>query len=461
MALTMKRRRPPRPSVDSPASSSKSAPSSADSAPRGERLQKVLAAAGLGSRRQCEDLILTGRVEVDRQTVLELGTRVDPEKAQIRVDGVVLPQQRRVYYLLNKPMGVVTTNSDPSGRQRVIDLLPQDERVFPVGRLDKSSEGMLLVTNDGELANQLTHPRYGVEKTYQVLVAGRVGPEEMDKLRRGIFLAEGFAKVVRLTVKNQSKRGTLVEIVLDEGRNREIRRLLARVGHKVLRLKRIAIAGVRLGDLEPGEFRRLRPDELRELRQAARESRKRRFNRHAPAAAVVKRRPPAAATAAQGNNLATAAQGDQPTGAADTGGEMPVERSRFVLQQRPKGPRRRGKPGAVGPAAGKPRSGNAGTGKPGTGKPGTGKPIAGKPPGGKVDGRPPRPGGKASRRPPREGAPPAGQVPRGERGARDGSVAGKRSFGGKRPGGKGHSGGKGPSGGKRPGGRSTKGGRRP
>ena len=145
---------------------------------RKERLQKVLAAAGIGSRRQCEELIRTGRIEVDRAVVTRLGTTVDPEHQEIRVDGVVLSWSRRAYYAVHKPRGVVTTHRDPAGRPRVIDLVPTTpERLFPVGRLDLYSDGLILLTNDGELANQLTHPRYGVEKTYRVLVAGVPTPE--------------------------------------------------------------------------------------------------------------------------------------------------------------------------------------------------------------------------------------------------------------------------------------------
>lgn len=237
----------------------------------GERLQKVMAAAGVGSRRYCEELIQAGRVEVDHRVITELGTRVDPHAREIRVDGVALAQAKRVYYLVNKPVGVVSTNHDPAGRPRVIDLLPPTgERLFTVGRLDLSSEGLMLVTNDGELANQLAHPRYGVEKTYQALVAGRPELEVYEKLRSGIHLAEAFAKVAKVTVKNEYKQSTMLEIVLCEGRNREIRRVLAKVGHKVLRLKRIALGDVRLADLEPGQFRRLRTEELQCLRQASR-----------------------------------------------------------------------------------------------------------------------------------------------------------------------------------------------
>jgi len=183
---------------------------------------------------------------------------------------------------VNKPMGVVSTNSDPSGRPRVIDLFPNfRERLFTVGRLDLSSEGLMLVTNDGQLAHELAHPRFGVEKTYQVLVAGQPGPDVLAQLRQGVRLAEGVARVVRVRVKSALKKSTVLEIVLAEGRNREIRRLLAKVGHKVLRLKRVALGGVKLKDLPPGEFRRLRSDELRLLRQRSKPEPKRPTPEHA------------------------------------------------------------------------------------------------------------------------------------------------------------------------------------
>ena len=241
---------------------------------KGDRLQKVLAAAGLGSRRDCEELIVSGRVEINGETVTELGTRVEPLTQEIRVDGVSLPRPRRVHYMLNKPAGVVCTNDDPSGRIRAIDLIRSDERLFTVGRLDRSSEGLILITNDGELANQLTHPRFGVEKRYLVRVVGSPNPVIFEKLRRGIRLAEGIARVSDIRVRKRTSRFTDLEIVLQEGRNREIRRILARIGHKVVRLKRIAIGPLRLGELPIGESRTLGRDEVRLLQDSARNRRK-------------------------------------------------------------------------------------------------------------------------------------------------------------------------------------------
>jgi 23S rRNA pseudouridine2605 synthase len=235
----------------------------------GERLQKVLAAAGIASRRECEQLILEGRVEVDRQVVTALGTRVDPQRQEIRVDGEALPRPKLVYFAVNKPEGVVSTSRDPSGRPRVIDLLPPNApRVYCVGRLDISSEGLILVTNDGELANGLTHPRHGVEKIYHVQVAGQVERDVLAQLHRGMHLAEGFAHAKHVRVKSRRKRSTILEMVLDEGRNREIRRLLARVGHKVQRLKRVAVGPVRLGELPTGAVRALTNKEVQALQQA-------------------------------------------------------------------------------------------------------------------------------------------------------------------------------------------------
>jgi 23S rRNA pseudouridine2605 synthase len=234
----------------------------------------VLAAAGVASRRECEALILDGRVEVDRETVTELGTRVDPMRQEIRVDGAPLGRRRHVYYLVNKPVGVVCTNRDPDRRTRVIDLVPDESRLFTIGRLDRSSEGLILVTNDGDLANMLAHPRYGVPKTYRATVVGCPTAETLKRLRGGVHLAEGVARVAAIRTRGRHARGAELELVLSEGRNREVRRILAKVGHKVLQLRRIAFGPIRLGNLPSGEVRRLTGAELHQLRACVRLARK-------------------------------------------------------------------------------------------------------------------------------------------------------------------------------------------
>jgi 23S rRNA pseudouridine2605 synthase len=201
--------------------------------------------------------------------VTQLGTRVDAAAQEIRVDGERLPQTRRVVYLLNKPVGVVTTNYDPDGRPRVVDLVPGDHRLFAVGRLDRLSEGLILLTNDGGLANLLAHPRYGVEKKYLVQVAGVPSEELLDKLRRGIRLAEGEVHAKRVVIRSQHKQSAVLEMVLDEGKNREIRRMLARLGHKVHQLKRVAVGGLSLGNILPGQWRQLAWTEVEALRRDA------------------------------------------------------------------------------------------------------------------------------------------------------------------------------------------------
>ena len=230
-----------------------------------QRLQRFLASAGFGSRRQCEELIEAGRVDVDGQIVTKLGSTVDSSVQKIRVDGVLLKKQKPVYYAVNKPVGVVTTNRDPQGRPRVVDLVPPDERVFPVGRLDRSSEGLILLTNDGELAQRLTHPKFGVRKVYRVTVAGKVETETMRQMRKGIHIAEGFVQVEGAKLLKSRSRATELEIVLREGKNREIRRILARLGHKVQTLRRIAVGPLRLGDVPPGAYRVVTSQEVEKL----------------------------------------------------------------------------------------------------------------------------------------------------------------------------------------------------
>jgi 23S rRNA pseudouridine2605 synthase len=231
------------------------------------RLQRALAMAGIDSRRHCEDLIRQGRVSIDGTTVTAMGIKVAPETQDIRVDGQPIRRRRHVYYMLNKPVGVLSTSYDQSGRVRAIDLIGRSERVYTVGRLDKSTEGLILITNDGDLANQLTHPRYGVEKTYLVRVVGRPAREHLDRLLSGVHLAEGVARAASVRLKKQLQRCTDLELVLREGRNREVRRVMAAVGHKVVQLKRIAIGPIRLGELPSGAHRELTADEVARLRE--------------------------------------------------------------------------------------------------------------------------------------------------------------------------------------------------
>jgi len=232
------------------------------------RLNKALSAAGLGSRRAVEDLVRAGRVSIDGEVVQNLGRRVDPAHDRVTVDGsrVVLDERRR-YWLLNKPAGVISTAADPSGRPTVVGLVPDQPRVFPVGRLDRDTEGLLLLTNDGPLAYRLTHARYGVEKRYLAEVE-RLPADAPARLRKGVELQDGLAKPVRVRVVAGTGRRRMIEVVLVEGRNREVRRLLEAVGAPVRRLVRTAVGPIRLTGLAPGEFRALRPDEIRGLYRA-------------------------------------------------------------------------------------------------------------------------------------------------------------------------------------------------
>lgn len=241
-----------------------------DESGRTERLQKVLAAAGLGSRRACERLISDGRVTVNGEPVMTLPVIVDPLRDRIAVDGKLLRPERKVYFVLNKPPGVVCTNADPSGRKRAVDLLAGvRERVFAVGRLDAESSGLLLMTNDGEFALRMTHPRFGVAKTYRAEVAGRLEESAIARVREGVWLSEGKTSPAKIRVVHRQPKSTIVEITLREGRNREVRRIFAKLGHKVYRLHRVMIGPVSLRGLPMGAFRVLRPEEVASLRRAA------------------------------------------------------------------------------------------------------------------------------------------------------------------------------------------------
>jgi len=235
-----------------------------------QRLQKVLAHAGIGSRRGCEELILQGRVTVDGQLVRELGTRVDPARQKVAVDGQRIHAERIVYYAVCKPKGYVSTNDDPAGRPRVIDILPEiPERVYSIGRLDEMSMGLMLLTNDGELANRLAHPRYGVEKLYRVIVAGTPDRSVLTQLTDGVWLAEGKVRAKRVRVVGTKGQATVLEMTLADGKNREVRRMLANLGHKVMSLTRIAIGPITLKGLAPGGYRALTAVEVGLLRKVA------------------------------------------------------------------------------------------------------------------------------------------------------------------------------------------------
>lgn len=234
-----------------------------------ERLQKVLARAGLGSRRACEDLIRQGRVTVNGRAAA-LGDRVDPRTDRVEVDGSRVPLDPELRYLvLHKPRGVVTTANDPQGRPDVSRYYPEGVRVFPVGRLDRDTEGLLVLTNDGELANRLLHPRYGVEREYLAEVAGRPTERALSALRRGVELEDGPARAAAVRrVGGAGERGA-VRLVMTEGRKREVRRMLEAVGLPVRRLVRVRFGPIRLGGLGAGEVRELDPAEIRELLRGA------------------------------------------------------------------------------------------------------------------------------------------------------------------------------------------------
>ena len=239
----------------------------AASSGEGERLQKVLARVGIGSRRVCEDLIAEGRVLVDGEVAV-LGRRVDPETALIEVDGApVGVRPDLVHYVLNKPAGVVTTADDPQGRPTVVGLVPNEPRVFPVGRLDVDTEGLLLLTNDGELAHRLTHPSYGVEKEYVAEVEGLPTRAVLRRLREGVELDDGPTAPARATLVDPS----VVRLTIHEGRNRQVRRMCEAVGHSVVRLVRTRVGPLADRSLAPGAWRELTGDEVRSLKRAVAE----------------------------------------------------------------------------------------------------------------------------------------------------------------------------------------------
>jgi len=237
--------------------------------PSRQRLQKFLSDTGVASRRRAEELILEGRVLVNDAVVDTLPVFVDPEQDRVIVDGTPVRRQRLDYFMVHKPKGVVCTNRDPAGRVRAVDLLPDlPARLFPVGRLDEESTGLLLMTNDGELAQRITHPRYGVPKTYYAEVRGRVPDDLAATMKGGVFLAEGRARASGVEIEHRSSNRSSLLITLREGRNRQVRRMLAKLGHPVRKLKRVQIGPLTLRGLPVGSSRRLTPQELAALRAA-------------------------------------------------------------------------------------------------------------------------------------------------------------------------------------------------
>ncbi|NMO96936.1 pseudouridine synthase [Paenibacillus lemnae] len=237
-----------------------------------ERLQKIMAQAGIASRRKCEELILGGKVQVNGETVTALGTKADPDEDMITVMGKPIKNEKKVYVVLNKPKGVITSASDPEGRKIVSDYLKGvKERVYPIGRLDYDTEGLLLLTNDGEFANLLSHPKYHVPKTYLATVKGVPHGSELDKLRQGVMLDDGMTSPAEVEYKDvdPDNKQAVISITIHEGRNRQVRRMFDAISHPVIRLKRISYGDLLLQNLKRGVYRHLTPDEINGLRMMA------------------------------------------------------------------------------------------------------------------------------------------------------------------------------------------------
>ncbi len=232
-----------------------------------ERLQKILAAAGVDSRRNCEQLILDGLVRVNRQIVDTLPAFADIETDVITVDGQKLRPEKKVYYLLNKPKGVLCTNHDPGGRRKAIDLVDCQSRIFCVGRLDADTTGAIILTNDTAISNKVTHPRHQLAKTYVVCVKGKITKEAVEKLKKGIWLAEGKTGPMRLKILKAHNAESLLEIKLHQGLNRQIRRAMAKIGYNVTSLKRTKIGKISLYHLGIGRYRELTKVEIDYLKK--------------------------------------------------------------------------------------------------------------------------------------------------------------------------------------------------
>jgi pseudouridine synthase len=234
-----------------------------------ERIQKILAKAGIASRREAERMVIEGRVLVNGKVVEALGFKADPSKDHIKVDGKRLtPFEPKVMLLLNKPRGYLSTVKDPKGRPTVLDLLKNVKwRIYPVGRLDFDAEGLLLLTNDGDLAHLLSHPRFSIPKTYLVKVAGIPEEKRLTRLKRGVMLEDGRAKAVSCSLIREREKNSWIRVVVTEGRNHLVKRMFSAIGATVLKLKRIEYGPIQLGDLPFGEFRYLTPEEAEKLKE--------------------------------------------------------------------------------------------------------------------------------------------------------------------------------------------------
>jgi len=243
-----------------------------------ERLQKYLARAGVASRRQAEELIRQGEILVNGR-VADLGCKIDPTQDVVIWRGKrVVPRQEKIYLMVNKPKGVVTTVKDPQGRTTILDILPDlPVRVFPVGRLDMDTEGLLLLTNDGDFAYALTHPRFGVVKTYHALVQGHPTGQQLAQMAKGLMLDDGPTAPAQVALLRKDKLGTWLAVSIHEGRKRQVKRMCAAIGHPVLSLRRVAFGGIEIGDLPVGQWRHLTQAEVQELRRQAGEQRKERL----------------------------------------------------------------------------------------------------------------------------------------------------------------------------------------
>jgi 23S rRNA pseudouridine2605 synthase len=232
-----------------------------------ERLQKYIASCGVTSRRKAEELILQGRVEVNGEKKMELGAKVDPEKDSVKVDGKEIKTKKNFIYIkLYKPEGYVTTVKDQFGRKTVMDLVASDDRIYPIGRLDYDTSGLILLTNDGDLANRLMHPSYHIYKTYDAKVEGKLSQAEVEKLRSGINIEDYRTAPAKVNVLKESGRYSVVRISIFQGKNRQVRKMFDSVGHNVIELKRISFGDISLGSLTPGQWTNLTEREIKYLK---------------------------------------------------------------------------------------------------------------------------------------------------------------------------------------------------